>query len=817
MRFKHVLRRLRQSPMFTTVTVITLALGIGANAAIFSVLEGVLLKPLSYPDPDRLIAVDHAAPGVNLTSAGIAPFLYFTYRDQNQTFQDIGMWTGDSLAVTGLAEPEVVPGIDLTDGVLPLLGARPVLGRLFSRHDDSPGSPRTVIISYQYWQSRFGGNTSVIGRGIVLDGRPTEIIGVLPAAFQFLDRKADLFLPMQRDRAKVFLGQFSFQSLARLKPGVTTTQASADLARMIPIALRSFPPFPGGSLKMFESARLAPNLRLLKQDLIGDIGKVLWVLMGTIGIVLLIACANVANLLLVRTEGRLHELAIRLALGASWGQIARALIVESLLLGAGGGAAGLGLAYGAVRLLTAIAPSNLPRLNEISIDGNVLLFTLAVSLLAGALFGAIPIFKCAGPHLATALRAGGRAQSQSRERHRVRNALVVVQVGLAMLLLIGSGLMIRTFQTLRNVQPGFTRPEEVQTLRIFIPEAQVKDPVQVLRMQQNILEKIAALPGVSSVAFTSKVPLDLGGWHDPIYAQDHVYAESQIPPLRSFKMISPGLLKTLGNSLIAGRDLSWTDVYEKRLVVLVSENLARELWHDPQAAIGKRIRDGARSPWREVVGVVSDERDDGVDHKAPAVVLLPSLMDNFGGNQPFIQRGVALIVRSPRTGSSGFLNEVSRAVWSVNPNLPLANVRTLAEVYRKSLARTSFTLVMLAIAGGMALLLGVIGIYGVISYSVLQRTREIGIRMALGSPGKDVTRLFVGHGLKLAAIGIACGLAAAAVCTRLMSSLLFEVSPLDPLTFAGVPLMLVLAAALASYVPAVRAALVDPVEALRTD
>jgi putative ABC transport system permease protein len=817
MRFKHVLRRLRQSPMFTTVTVITLALGIGANAAIFSVLEGILLKPLAYPDPDRLIAVDHAAPGVNLTSAGIAPFLYFTYRDQNQTFQDIGMWTGDNLAVTGLAEPEVVPGIDLTDGVLPLLGARPALGRLFSRHDDSPGSPRTVIISYQYWQSRFGGNPSVIGRGIVLDGRPTEIIGVLPAAFQFLDRKADLFLPMQRDRAKVFLGNFSYQSLARLKPGVTTTRANADLTRMIPIALRSYPPFPGGSVKMFESARLAPNLRLLKQDLIGDIGKLLWVLMGTIGIVLLIACANVANLLLVRTEGRLHELAIRLALGASWGQIARALIVESLLLGALGGAAGLGLAFGAVRLLTAIAPSNLPRLNEISIDGNVLLFTLAVSLLAGALFGAIPIFKCAGPHLATALRAGGRAQSQSRERHRVRNMLVVVQVGLAMLLLIGSGLMIRTFQTLRNVQPGFTRPEEIQTLRIFIPETQVKDPVQVLRMQQNILEKIAALPGVSSVAFTSKVPLDLGGWHDPIYAQDHVYTESQIPPLRSFKMISPGLLKTLGNSLIAGRDFSWTDLYEKRLVALLSENLARELWHDPQAAIGKRVRDGARSPWREVVGVVSDERDDGVDHKAPTIVLFPTLMDNFGGNQPFIQRSVALVVRSPRTGSSAFLNEVSRAVWSVNPNLPLANVRTLAEVYRKSLARTSFTLVMLAIAGGMALLLGVIGIYGVISYSVLQRTREIGIRMALGSPRQDVTRLFVGHGLKLAAIGIACGLAAAAVCTRLMSSLLFEVSPLDPLTFAGVPLMLVLAAALASYVPAVRAALVDPVEALRTD
>ncbi len=818
MRLRHILRRLRQSPTFTAITVVTLALGIGANAAIFSVLEGVLLKPLPYPDPNRLIAVDHAAPGVNITSAGMAPFLYFTYREQNRKLQDIGMWTGDSLGVTGLAEPEQVPGIDVTDGVLPILGVQPVLGRLFSRQDDSPGSPRTVILSYGYWQARFGGNASVLGRRILLDGRSTEIIGVLPDRFRFLDRKADLFLPMQRDRSKVYLGTFSYQAVARLKPGVTMPEANADLARLIPIGLRSFPAFPGYSAKMFEGARITPSLRLLKQDLIGDIGKVLWVLMGTIGIVLVIACANVANLLLVRTESRLHELAIRVALGAGWGQIARALIAESVLLGALGGVAGLGLAYGAVRLLTVLAPANLPRLNEISIDGPVLLFTLAISVLAGALFGAVPVVKYAGPHIALALHAGGRTQSQSRERHRVRSALVVAQVGLALLLLIGSGLMIRTFQTLRNVQPGFMRPEEVQTLRIFIPPSQVRDPAQVVRMQHNILEKIGTIPGVSSAAFTSRVPLDgNSGWHDPIYAEDRVYTESQIPPLRSFKMISPGLLKTMGNSLIAGRDLTWTDVYEKRPVVLVSENLARELWRDPAAAIGKRIRESSKAAWREVIGVVNDERDDGVNQKAPTMVLWPSLMDNFSSDPTFIQRGVTILIRSGRTGSSGFFGEVSRAVWSVNPSLPLASVRTLAEIYRKSLARTSFTLVMLAIAGGMALLLGVIGIYGVISYSVSQRTREIGIRMALGSPRKDVTRLFVGHALRLTAIGIVCGLAAAAACTRLMSSLLFEVSPLDPLTFAGVPLMLVLAAALASYVPALRAALVDPVEALRTD
>jgi putative ABC transport system permease protein len=469
-----------------------------------------------------------------------------------------------------------------------------------------------------------------------------------------------------------------------------------------------------------------------------------------------IACANVANLLLVRTEGRLHELAIRAALGASWGRIARPLIVESILLGVLGGAAGLGLAYGALRLLTTLAPSNLPRLNEISIDGPVVLFTLAISVVAGALFGAIPVLRYAGPRLAPALRAGGRAQSQSRERHRVRSTLVVVQVALALLLLIGSGLMIRTFQTLLNVRPGFTRPEELLTFRILIPQPQVREPGQALRMQNSILGKIAEIPGVSSVAFTSRVPLDGTGWHDPIYAQDRVYPESQIPPLRSFKMISPGLLKTIGNSLIAGRDLTWTDVYEKRPVALVTENLARELWRDPAAAIGKRIRESSKSAWREVIGVVNDERDDGVNQKAPAIVLWPSLMENFAGDQTFIQRSVTILVRSGRTGSRGFVTEVSRAVWSVNPNLPLAGVRTLAEIYRKSLARSSFTLVMLAIAGGMALLLGVIGIYGVISYSVSQRVREIGIRMALGSPRKNVTRLFLGHGLRLTAIGIAC-------------------------------------------------------------
>jgi len=568
---------------------------------------------------------------------------------------------------------------------------------------------------------------------------------------------------------------------------------------------------------MFVEAKLAPLAEPLKQSVVGDTRAVLWVLMGTIGMVLLIACANVANLLLVRADGRRQELAIRAALGAGWGQIARELLTESVILGLLGGAAGLGLAYGALQLLEAIAPANLPRIESISIDPTVLGFTLAVSLIAGLLFGIIPVVKYAGPQLGSALRAGGRTLSQSKERHHARNVLVVIQVALALVLLIGSGLMIRTFQTLKHVQPGFTAPEQVQTLRISIPESQVKDEVQVMRAEQAIMEKIAAIPGVSSVALTSLIPMTNSGWQDGLFAEDHVYNESQIPPLRHFKFNSPGLLKTMGNSLVAGRDFTWTDVYEKRPVAMVSENLARELWREPGAAIGKRVRESLKAPWREVIGVVSDERDRGLDQKAPTIVIWPILLDNFSGNKTFVWRSLPYIIRSPRTGSKGFLDEISRAVWSVNPNLPLANVRTLQEIYNKSLARTSFTLVMLAIAGAMALLLGVVGIYGVISYSVSQRTREIGIRMALGARKDELMRMFVGQGLRLALIGVACGLAAAVGLTRLMTSMLFEVKPVDPLTFATVALGLVLAAALASYLPALRATTVDPMEALRAE
>jgi predicted permease len=430
------------------------------------------------------------------------------------------------------------------------------------------------------------------------------------------------------------------------------------------------------------------------------------------------------------------------------------------------------------------------------------------------------VFKYAGAHLNSALRGGGRNATASRDRHRARSVLVVAQVALALVLLVGSGLMIRTFQALKDVHPGFVRAGEVQTLRLSIPDSQVKEEEAVLRMEQAIMDRIAAVPGVQSVALASTVTMTGNGWHDPLYAQDHTYQESQIPPLRLFKMVSPGYMKTLGGSLVAGRDFAWDDMYGLHPVAMVSENLARELWGSPSAAIGKRVRPYAKGVWREVIGVVSDTRDNGLSQNAPTVAYWPLRMVDFAptpDDRNFVQRGVTYLIRSTRTGSNGFANELGHAVWSVNPNLPLASVRTLQEIYDASLARTSFTLVMLAIAGAMALLLGVAGIYGVISYSVSQRAREIGIRIALGAQAQSVMRMFVLHGLTLAAIGVVIGIAAALGMMRLITSLLFAVNPVDPLTYALVSLTLAAATVLASYLPARRATSVDPINALRAE
>jgi predicted permease len=817
---RQVLRRLGRAPLFTAVTLLTLAVGVGANTVIFSVIEGVLLKPLPYPHPEQLIGVWHTAPGINIKDLNMSPSIYFIDREQNTTLEDIGVYDGDSFDVTGAGEPEHVRGLDVTDGTLPLLGVVPAIGRLFTRSDDSPGAQATVLLSYGYWQKKFGGDRSVIGRSITVDGKPRQIIGVLPQGFHFLDwQDAAIVAPFQWDRSKVKLGNFSQRALARMKPGVTVEQTSADMGRLLPIVWRSFPAPEGFSVSLFEKARIAPNLRPLKQDVVGDIGKVLWVLMGSIALVLLVACANVANLLLVRVEGRRQELAIRSALGAGWGRIAGELLFESIALGVAGSLIGLALAYATLRVLVAAAPTGLPRIHEIGIDPLVLLFTLGLALFTSLLIGSIPVIKYAGASLNSGLREGGRALSQSRERHRARKALVIVQVSLALVLLICSGLMIRTFRALMHVSPGFDSPDTIQTFRFYIPDTQIadKDRDRVVQMQQAILDKLSSIPGVSSAAFTTAVPLDGYDSNDILYAQDHMQNEGELPPIRRFKFVSPGEFATLGTKLLAGRDLTWTDIYQKRPVAIISENFAREYWHNANGAIGKRIRVASTDDWREIIGVAQDVHDNGVDQSAPSTVYWPIMQDNYEGQKQMFRRGVAFIIRSPRAGSHAFIDEVQRQVWSVNPDVPLAEMTTVGTLYTKSMARTSFTLVMLSVAGGMALLLGIIGIYGVISYSVSQRTREIGIRMALGAQRPALTALFVRQGLLLTGIGLACGLVVAFVTMRLMSSLLFNVSPVDPLTYISITVCVMATAYLACYLPARRAATVDPVNALRAE
>jgi putative ABC transport system permease protein len=819
---RHALRRLRKTPALTGAALLTLTLGIGANTAIFAVVDSILIRPLPYPHAEALVGVWHTAaglPGLPGT-LGCSPSMYFTYREENRIFQQFGVWSLAGASVTGIAEPEQPRALFVTYGVLDAIGVRPLLGRWFSESDDTPGSLETVMLTYGYWQRRFGGDPSIVGRALTIDSKPRIVIGVMPERFRF-QRDPELILPQRFERSTLSLGPFNPQAIARLKPGVTIEQANADVTRMLGIWWHAWPLPPGMDQTPFQNVRLTPLIQPLKKDVVGDIGTTLWVVMGALGLVMLIACANVANLLLVRADARQHELAIRAALGAGWGRIAREMIVESMTLGVLGGGLGLGLASAALRVLVAKGPDTLPRLDEIGINPGVLVFAFGVSVLSGALFGVLPILKYAGPRVAIALLGVGRTFSDGRERHRARNTLVVVQVALALVLLVGSGLMIRTFQQLRSVQPGFTHPEEIQILHSMVPDAIAKDPDRVMRMQNEIHDKLAAIPGVVSVGFGDAAPLEsflAGG--NPVYAEDKTLAEGQFPPLRRIHKIGPGYFKTMGTRVVAGREFTWTDLYEKRRVAIVSENLAREWWGVPAAALGKRIREaGPADPWREIVGVVENVYDNGVNVKPPELAYWPALMDRYiwGGENGFAVGFGMFAIRSTRTGTERLLAEAQQAIWSVNGRQPVFLVNTLKGLYDQSMARTSFTLVLLAIAGGMSLVLGIVGIYGVIAYVVSQRTREIGIRTALGAPRSELSRAFVRHGLLLAGIGAALGLLAAAGLTRLMSSLLFGVSALDPITYVAASALLIVAAALASYLPARRAMTINLVHALQPE
>lgn len=814
------LRRLRNSPGFAMTVILTLAIGIGANTAVFSVVNNVLIKPLPYPEPDQLVALNLNAPG----APGLADFrdglrlsasMYLTFAADNRSFQSVGVWEPGTANVTGLAQPEQVNTVLVSDGVLETFAVPPTAGRWLNTTDQDPRGAKRVMLGYGYWQRRFGGDRSVVGRIIELDSEPREIVGVMPRGFRILSYDFDLLVPLAFDPHNQIAAGFIYRGIARLKPGPSINTADADVARLLNVWMNSWRNCPKCDSHFYLNWRIGPALRPMKDEILGGIGGALWVVMGTIGVVMLIACTNVANLSLVRADARQQELAVRAALGAGRARIVRELLIESLLVGLFGSMGGTAVAAAGLRLLLIIGPANLPRLSEVGLDGWSLGFALALAVFSGLFFGSIPALKYAKTRAPVGLRAGGRTSSLSRERQRGRSALVIAQVAMALVLLVSAVLMIRTFAALRNVDPGYSDPAHLQTLRVAIPPLLVADRTMVTRTQNSIAEKLAALPGVTSVGFTSSMPLQKfeANWDD-LFFRHQTYKTGEAP-LRLYNYVSPGYFHTAGTKIVAGRDFSWTDTYDRRPVGILSENLARECCGSAQAALGKYFSESGGAPWHEVIGVVEDVHMDGIGDPAPAVAYWPILADLPGDFD--ITRGVTFAVRTTRAGTPAFIGEVQRAVWSVNGSLPVADLRTMEDISKESMARTSFTLVMLTIAGSMALALGLLGIYGVISYAVSQRTREIGIRLALGAQTASLRWMFVRSALALTGAGIAIGLVAAALLVQLMKTLLFGIYPLDPVTFAVVPLVLVAAAVFASYLPAHRAATLDPVEALRSE
>ncbi len=807
---RHIARRLLRSPGFTLISALTLAIGIGASTAIFSVVNSVLIQPLPYPDQDQLVVVAHTAPGIGLEEFEQSDATYFLYKEHNRVFDDIGIMGAVQVTLTGDGRPERLEGKLITAEVFPLLGAVPALGRVFAEADNLPDAPQVVVLTHGLWQRRYGSEPSMVGRTVEVNGISREVVGVLPAEFTFPEDDPELFLPFRLDRNNADPGSFNYRGIARLSAGVSMEDAASDLRRMVPL----FPEeFPGGiTLGMLEAAQFGPLLKPLKTQVVGEVERVLWVLLGTVGIVLLIACANVANLFLVRAEGRQKEVAVRTALGAGRRHLVREWLGESVALGLLGGAAGLLLAFIGTRVLVALGPENLPRLNEIGVDGWVLSFAVLVSILAGLLFGVIPLLKYVRPDLVPALKESGRGSSLGKERHRARNVLVVSQMAMALILLVGSGLMLRSFHALRSVDPGFD-PEGVLTLRISLPAAEYEDVEGVMAFHDQLRDRLSAISGVESVGAATALPMGGGQSHNGTWFEDFPLPTDGVPDILTTTRVTEGYFETMGIDLYSGRYLDRFDKLERTGVLLVNRTLAAHYWPG-ESAIGKRLtQNGPDLPWQTIVGVVDDVRIDGADQEVPPAIYFPIIATGAGEDE-FVNRSLTYVVRTTGAPTS-LLPAVREAVWAMDARLPLAQVRTMEQVVARSMTRTSFTLALLGIAAVVALFLGTIGIYGVISYVVSQRTREIGVRLAVGAEQGDVSRMVLGKGLVLAGTGMGIGLLGAIGITWVMEALLFGVSAIDPLTYGIVSLLLTTVGLAACYFPARRASLVDPVEALR--
>jgi predicted permease len=814
-------RGFRKSPGFLILTALTLALGIGATAALFTVVNAVLIRPLPYPEPERVTYMQMSAPGMGMDDTQISDAVYLLYRKENKVLEDLGIYWDGAVTLTGGQEPERVGAGGLTPSVFGILRVPPALGRSFVEDDGKPGAEAVAVLSHGLWKSRFGGDRGVVGTKIQVDGVSRTVVGVMPESFRFPTSDVQLWVPMVIDPAKLAPGNFNYSAVGRLRPGVPYDRASKELSALVwrlPEAMGDN----GVNREMIEQAKLSVIAKPLRDRVVGDIERTLWLLLGSVGLILLIACANVANLFLVRAEGRQREVAVRTAIGASRWEIARVFLGESLALSVLGGVVGLALAAAGVRFLTALQPQGIPRLEEIGVDGRVVAFTALVSILSGLLIGAFAALRYGSPDLVPALKEGGRGGTVGKARHRARQGLVVVQVALALVLLVGAGLMLRSFWRLAGVDPGVD-PKGVLTVSLSLPDSEYDSSTRAAQFYVQLLEKVRGIAGVEKAGTTSILPLSNNNSMSSHMIEDHPIPKGSLPPMLGTRFASPDYFAALGIPLLEGRSFDRIDPDRTEDGVVVSLAVAQHFWPG-KSALGKRLSPGGPgepiAKWFTIVGVVGDVREQGL-HQKPVEAVYYSVRrmnpdGDGGGGGEWVPRDFALVVKAkPGVDPAGLVGAVRQAVWSIDPKLPLASVRTMEKVVERSMARTSFTMLLLGIGAVVALLLGAVGIYGVISYIVSQRTQEIGVRMALGAQRGDVSGMVMKEGLLLAVLGIGAGLAFSLLATRLMKALLYEVSATDPATFAAVPLLLALVALLASYLPARRAAGIEPLEAMR--
>lgn len=813
------LRRLARTPAFTAVSVLTLGLGIAGTTAAFSVVNAVLLRPLPFPDADRLVQLWHTAEGLGIDQFEQSDASYWQYQTKvTRAFQSVGSYRSSSATLTGGQDPERVLSAQLTASMLPTLGANPAIGRNFTEEEDRPGGPNVVILAHSLWQRRFGGDPSILGKTIQVDGISRQVVGIMPSTFRFPGADGELWTPMRVDPANLNTGSFNRNAIARLRPGVTIASAQAE---MQPVLMRLPEDVPGMmTARMFEQAKMRAVLHRLQDDVVGDIRPVLLMVLGTVGFVLLIACANVANLFLVRAEARAKEVAVRSALGATPRDVMRLYLGEGLALSLAGAVVGVALAHVALRVLLKLAPGGLPRASEIAIDGTSLGVALLIAVLTGLFFSAVPFIRAGKAELTPTLRDGSRGSTSGRERQRVRNAFVVAQVALALILLTGSGLLARSFQQMRAVDPGFD-PNGVLTLRLTLPDAKYGTPGEINRFFHLLTTRLAALPGVEAAGATSKLPLAPDGNNNSgVWVEDQPITKDELPTIHPMASVAGAYFKAMGIPLIEGRTFRDDGSDRPTNEVMVAQAFAKHFWPNG-SAIGKRVKAGGPDgAWSTIVGVVGDVHDGALTEPLDEMVYLPVLqtMQPAPGAPDTVvaENSVTLTIRTSGDPLSLF-SAVRREIWEMDRNLPLVKVRDLSAVVHDAMARTTFTLIMIGAAAGVALLLGAIGIYGVISYMVSLRTREIGVRMALGAQTSEVRGMVVRQGMVLAAIGAAIGLAGAVGLARLISSMLYGVAPHDPITLGAVTLSLLVVAGVASWLPAMRAARIDPIEALRAD